>query len=166
MFWGRSRTRSKRMPSWLLVFFTLLLGVGGGFLLRQARGDQQAFDAIMDHGTETTAAMDATVSYDSKNRPSYAATLSWVDRLGEKRTFGPTHISQKFWNSITRGGVVTVKQTKMRYLDTDPTARPVIIADADERRFQDKFGVWAGIGGMVLGGIAALVLVRRMTRLG
>ena len=60
---------------------------------------------------------------------------------------------------------MTVKQTNVRYLDTDVSARPVIMADADERRFQDKFGVRAGIIGMVSGLIAVFVLARRITRM-
>ena len=91
--------------------------------------------------------------------------LAWIDKTGKQQSFGPTHISHKFWTAITRNGVLTVKQTKLRYLDTDPAARPVIMADADERRFQDNFGVWAGLIGIAVGLVGALMVVRRMIRL-
>ena len=166
--WGtRSRSRSKRMPTWLFGFFFLLFGVGGGLLLRMSLHDQHVFEAMMDHGTETMAAITrAEVSYDSKSRPSYTAELAWVDAAGNPQSFPPTHISPAFWHHITRSdGSLGVTKTRMRYLASDPTARPVIMADFAERQFQDKFGVWAGYIGIAAGVISGFFLLRRMARL-
>lgn len=148
----------KRFRLWLLTL--LLLGFGG-MISYGGWGDQRAFQEMIDHGVEVVADMTARVSYDSKNRPSYTAELSWRGADGQAMTFRPTHISAAFWSQITSAGAQTVKQTKIRYLPENPAARPLIVADMDERRWQDRAGVIGGAVLLAAGAVAGLFALRR-----
>lgn len=101
------------------------------------------------------------------NKISYAIDLAWRDRSGAERRFGATHISDSYAQRIADQGVLITRQTTIRYLEEDQTARPIIMADADERTRQDGIGqvsmVVLGAAGIAL---AAFIVWRaRRTRM-
>jgi hypothetical protein len=153
----------RRPFPYVLALMTALMLPFGGYMLGSTYFEQGELKEMLDHGDEVIA--DLTRAYGEVSKPgeapSYLVTLAWTDSSGQRRTYGPTHISAAFWRQITRSGIQTVKQTRIRYLVGKPDARPVILDDAAERQFQDSFGVKGGAAFLVFGLIlAALTMFR------
>ncbi len=150
--------------AWMAVAALVLLAVGG-VVFSQSRSDLRTQEIISSGGGVQTIATitNAEVSYGSHNRlKTYSIALAWQDLAGLPRKYGPTHVSLAYWQKITHDDVQTVATTRLTYLNEDASARPVIMDDAEERQFQDTFGVYAG-GAMLFGAaILALFLTRRL----
>jgi hypothetical protein len=159
---GSAATVAASRPfPYVFALMTAVMLPFGGYMLVSSYAEQSALKEILDHGDEATA--DLTRAYGEVNKagdaPSYLVTLAWTDKSGQRQSYGPTHISPAFWRQITRNGVQTVRQTRIRYLAGRPDARPLIVDDAAERQYQDGFGVKAGAVflafGLILAGLTA-----------
>ncbi len=134
------------------TLFGLMTLFGGGLLAFYAWSDARSADAIAAGGVDTTAEIiDVAARPSEGGRSSYTVRLSWKDALGAVHHFGPTHISEAFWKKITRDGELAVRQTPIRYRPDDLQARPVIVEDAPEQRWQAQYGIVAGLITMVVG---------------
>jgi hypothetical protein len=113
------------------------------------------YAAIQDHGIEAMAKIVAT----SSRSPSIA--LVWYDKTGVERYHRLIPISQDFWHSISVKGILVVPEVKIKYLEDNSWATPVIVDDPRERNF--SLGIVAGIG--LLGfGVALAIKLRRRIR--
>lgn len=150
-------SRARRPFPYTLALLAAVMLSFGGYMLVSSYAEQSTLKEIFDHGDEATA--DITRAYGEVNKagepPSYLVTLAWTDRSGQQQTYGPTHISPAFWRQITRNGVQTVRQTRIRYLAGRPDARPLIVDDAAEHQYQNSFGVKGGAAFLAFGLILA-----------
>ena len=154
-------TGPRRPFPFVLGMLTAVMLPFGGYMLVNSYAEQSTLSEILHHGDEVTA--DITRAYGEVTKagdaPSYLFTLAWTDKSGQRQTYGPTHISPGFWRQITRNGVQTVRQTKIRYLSGRPDARPLIVDDAAEAQYQNSFGVKGGAVflafGLILAGVTA-----------
>ncbi|MBR0872778.1 hypothetical protein JQ633_20620 [Bradyrhizobium tropiciagri] len=155
--------RQRRPFPVYLALMTAMLIPFGAYMLVSSYLEQRAAAEMLDHGDEATADITRAVAevHKAGDAPSYLVTLAWTDKAGQRQTFGPTHISAGFWRQITRNDVQTVTQTKIRYLNGRPDARPLILGDAAEHLAQDRVGVTGGAVFLVLGLILAGLTVRR-----
>ena len=160
---GAVHSGSRRPVPFVLAMLTVTMLLFGGYMLVNSYREQSALNEILDHGDAATA--DITRAYGEVTKagdaPSYLVTLAWTDRNGRQQTYGPTHISPAFWRQITRNGVQTVRQTKIRYLSGRPGARPLIADDAAEAQYQNSFGVKGGAVFLAIGLILAGVIAFR-----
>lgn len=160
---GAVHTGSRRPVPFILAMLTVAMLLFGGYMLVNSYAEQNTLNEILDHGDEATA--DITRAYGEVTKagdaPSYLVTLAWTSRRGQQQTFGPTHIGPAFWRQITRNGVQTVRQTKIRYLSGRPDTRPLIVDDAAEAQYQNSFGVKGGAVFLVFGLILAAVTAFR-----
>lgn len=156
-------TGARRPFPFILGILTAVMLPFGGYMLVNSYSEQSTLNEILDHGDEATA--DITRAYGEVTKagdaPSYLVTLAWTDKSGRQQSYGPTHISQGFWRQITRNGVQTVRQTKIRYLAGHPDARPLIVDDAAEAQYQNSFGVKGGAVFLVFGLMLAAVTAFR-----
>lgn len=156
-------TGARRPFPFILGILTAVMLPFGGYMLVNSYSEQSTLNKILDHGDEATA--DITRAYGEVTKagdaPSYLVTLAWTDKSGRQQSYGPTHISQGFWRQITRNGVQTVRQTKIRYLAGHPDARPLIVDDAAEAQYQNSFGVKGGAVFLVFGLMLAAVTAFR-----
>ncbi len=131
----------------------LVLLVGGGFMAFQAWSEGRSNDAIAIGGKDVVAEIVDVSAIADKNgsRTSYAVRLSWKDGQGAVHHFGPTPISEAFWNKITQNGQLAVHQTPIRVRDDDPQARPAIVDDAPEQQWQLRLGMIGGLMMAVIG---------------
>jgi hypothetical protein len=131
-----------------------------GYPLLQGSWDA---DAIREHGRDATAAITgfhATMGRRQDHTISYTIDLAWRDGSGAERRYGPTHISDAYAQQIAFNGVLVTRQTTIRYLEEeDRSARPIVVADADERAAQDGFGrtitAVLGVVGIAFAGMTA-----------
>jgi len=163
---NRSRTQtnagsrqSRPLPVRLTLIMALMLGFGA-FALVGSYFSQRDAREMLANGKETVADITRAFSEVKKpgEAPSYLIELAWIDKNGQRQVYGPTHISGTFYQQITSNNIQRVNQTTIRYLDARPDVRPLIMADASERQFQDSLGVEVGavflaIGLILLGGI-------------
>jgi hypothetical protein len=124
----------------------LVLLVVGGFMAFQAWSEGRANDPISVGGKDIVAEIT-----DATSTPSHAVRLSWKDGQGSVHHFGPTRVSEAFWNKITQNGQLTVHQTPIRVREDDPAARPVLVEDAPEQQWQVKFAMIGGLLMLVVG---------------
>ncbi|MGY3392391.1 MULTISPECIES: hypothetical protein [Bradyrhizobium] len=154
---------SRRPFPFILGILAAVMLPFGGYMLVTSYFEQSTLKEILDHGDEATA--DITRAYGEVKKagdaPSYLVTLAWTDKSGQQQSYGPTHISPAFWRQITRNGVQTVRQTRIRYLSGSPDARPLIVDDAAEAQYQNSFGVKGGAVFLVFGLILAAVTAFR-----
>jgi hypothetical protein len=140
----------------LTVFCLGFAGMVGCFSLKDG------WDAatMRTHGRDAIAAITGFhTTLNSDHTAAYTVDLTWQDGSGAERHFGPTHISNAYAQQIARNGTLVARQTAIRYLEEDGSARPIIVADADERTRQDGFGWMAtavfGLAGLALAGLTA-----------
>jgi hypothetical protein len=116
---------------------------------------------MRDHGTE---AMARIIRTSTNRRPgaSHLIVLAWYDKAGVERHWGLTHISENFWRRISAGESLVMHQVKIWYLEDNSWARPVIIDDSDERKFQESFGIVSGAIVLVVGFGLAIATRRRV----
>lgn len=111
--------------------------------------------AIREHGRDATATITGLhASLGSDHTISYSIDFAWRDGSGAERHFGPIHISDAYAQRIAANGALITRQTTIRYLEEDRSARPIILADANARR---KHGV-VGPVMMAVFGIAGVAL--------
>jgi hypothetical protein len=137
----------------------LVLLLVGGFMAFQAWSEGRANDPISAGGKDIVAEIT-----DASSTPSHAVRLSWKDGQGSVHHFGPTHVSEAFWNKITQNGQLTVRQTPIRVREDDPAARPVLVDDAPEQQWQVRFGLIGGLLMTVLGLGLLFSAARSMSR--
>jgi hypothetical protein len=157
----RPEPTALHIPPRLLILTIVCLGAAGMFGY-SALKDSGGAAAIRARGREANAAITGLHGTLRSDRTvSYTIELAWRDGSGAERRFGPTHISDAYAQRIAPGGVLITRQTAILYLEEDRLARPIIVADANERTFQDGLGVVMiavfGVAGLVL----AVITVRR-----
>jgi hypothetical protein len=90
---------------------------------------------------------------------SYTIDLVWQDGSGAERRYGPAHISDAYAQQIAFNGAFVTRQTTICYLEEDRPARPIAVAEADERAAQDGFGqtitAVLGVVGIAFAGMTA-----------
>ena len=62
---------------------------------------------------------------------------------------GLTHISENLWRRISASENLVVHEVKIRYLENNSWARPVILDDLEDRKFQDSIGIVVGVANVV-----------------
>ncbi len=92
--------------------------------------------------------------------PPYTVHLGWQDGQGGVHHYGPAHVSEDFWNKITRDGKLTVHQTKVRVHIDDSMAQPQILDDAPGSRWQTKAVLACGIALLMVGAFCLLSAAR------
>ena len=137
----------------------LVLLLVGGFMAFQAWSEGSANDPISVGGKDIVAEIT-----DASPTPSHAVRLSWKDGQGGVHHFGPIPVSDAFWNKITQNGQLTVHQTPIRVRDDDPAARPVLVEDAPEQRWQVRFAMIAGLLMLVVGAGCLFSAARTVSR--
>jgi hypothetical protein len=141
-----------KIPPWLATLTIACLGaatLGYYYLMKDGRDA----DAMRAHGRDATAAITdfhVRTSEAKDHSISYSIAFAWRDGSGAERHYGPTNISGAYAKQIAPKGFLVIRQTAIRYLEEDSSARPIIVSDADERAFQD--GVARAVT-MVLGAI-------------
>jgi hypothetical protein len=144
-------------PRRTLVGLVLLLV--GGFMAFQAWSEGRANDPISVGGKDIVAEIT-----DASATPSPGVRLSWKDGQGGVHHFGPIRVSEAFWNKITRNGQLTVHQTPIRVREDDPVARPVLVEDAPEERWQVRAAMIAGLAMLVIGAGCLVSAARTVAR--
>jgi hypothetical protein len=137
----------------------LVLLLVGGFMTFQAWSEGRANDPISAGGKEFVA--DIT---EASSAPAHAVRLSWKDGQGSVHHFGPSPVSEAFWNKMTRNGQLTVHQTPIRVREDEPAARPVLVEDAPEQRWQVQFAMIAGLAMLVVGAGCLVSAARTVSR--
>jgi hypothetical protein len=137
----------------------LVLLLVGGFMAFQAWSEGGAYDPISVGGKDIVAEIT-----DASSTPSHAVRLSWTDGQGSVHHFGPTPVSEAFWNKITQNGQLTVRQTPIRVREDDPAARPVLVEDTPEQQWQVRFGMIAGLAMLVVGAGCLFSAARTVSR--
>jgi len=145
----------------------LLALVVGGFVAFTAWSEGRSGDATALGGNLVTADIVHAAAIPPKDggKATYNVQLSWKGIQGAVYRFGPVPVSEAFWNKITRGGVLTVKQTAIRYREGDTPLRPLIVDDAPEQQWQTQLAMSVGLGFMVFG-LALLFSAMRSMRNG
>jgi hypothetical protein len=119
----------------------LALLVVGGFLAFSAWSHGRSVDALGLGGEQVTAEiLDVT-----GGNGAYRVRLSWKDGQGAVHHFGPTPVSEAFWNKITHDGVLAVHQTAIRYRPDDPRAQPLIVDDAPAQHWSTQLAMGGGL---------------------
>lgn len=153
-----------------IYWATLVFLIVGGVITFQGWTSRQAFQTMMQQGGETVAQLenpDATLG--RRNSVTYTLGLRWKDKSGAVRTAESVVVSKDYWSQITSHEVpdapdtLTVTTTKIRYLESDAAALPVIIADTAIRESEDTKNLIIG-GVMSVLGLAFGVWAARRTR--
>jgi hypothetical protein len=141
-----------RMPPRRTVMGLIMLVIGG-FLAFTAWSQGRAGDAVTLGGQETKAEIVDAVAVPGKDggKPAYRLQLAWKDIAGVVHRFGPVPVSESYWSTIHKDGALAVKHVSIRYRESDPVLRPVIVDDAPEQHWQTRFGMGSGLVLMVLG---------------
>jgi hypothetical protein len=131
----------------------LVLLVAGGFIALQAWSEGRADDPVALGGKDIVADIADAASVADKNggAPTHTVRLSWKDAQGSVHHFGPTRVSEAFWKRITQNDQLTVRQTPIRVREEDPMARPVLVDDAPEQRWQVRAAMIGGLAMLVIG---------------
>lgn len=142
----------------------LVMLVVGGFLAFTAWSQGRAGDSVTVGGQEATAEIVNAVAVPGKDggKPAYRLQLAWKDVGGVVHRFGPVPVSEAYWNKITKDGALTVKQTAIRYRESDTVPRPVIIDDAPEQHWQTQLAMGGGLILMVFGLALLFSAMRRL----
>src|SRR5262249_12361143 len=122
-FRSRLELTAWHIPPRLAILTVVCLGTAGMFGLSLKDGWDA--DAIRAHGRDASATITgfhAMVSND--HTISYTIDLAWRDGSGAERHFGPTHISGTYAQRIAANGALITRQTTIRYLEEDRSARP------------------------------------------
>jgi hypothetical protein len=128
------------VPPRLALLTVVCLG-GAGMAGYYSLKDGSDAAAVRAHGRDATAAITgfhATVGSD--RTVAHTIDFAWRDGSGAERHYGPTHISEAYAQRIAANGALVTRQTTIRYLEEDRSARPIIVADADDRAAQDRIG--------------------------
>ncbi len=154
------------IPPRLTIFTVFFLGVAGMAAYYSFK-DSWSEAAIRAHGREATASItDLRPSMESDHTVSYLIDFVWRDASGAERHSGPSHVSNIFAQRIAGNGNPAGQQTTILYLEDDPSARPIIVADESERAHQDNFGRGAAAAVAVVGLALAAITVWRTRRSG
>jgi hypothetical protein len=139
----------------MLWFLALVLGpfslVVGLFMTIGSWRDQRDFREMTERGYHAIASIARAypATRQSGQPQTYLIELRWTDSFGRPHAYGPTHISDRFWRQITTNGELTTSKTEVIALAE--AARPVILADIAERKFQDEVGIKAGVAFLLFG---------------
>lgn len=144
----------------MLWLFALVMGpfslVVGLFMTIHSWRDQRDFRETLERGYHAIASIARAypATRQSEQPQTYLIELRWTDSFGCPHAYGPTHISDRFWRQITTNGELTT--SKVEVIALAEVARPVILADIAERKFQDEIGIKAGVGFLLF--VLALVV--------
>lgn len=109
--WGFSTTASaSNLPPSRLFLGVAALAIGG-FLAFSAWSDGHLGESAGFVGEEAVADILNARAILSKDggKTTYTVQLAWKDPSGAVHHFGPTVVSENFWNKITQNGELTVK---------------------------------------------------------
>jgi hypothetical protein len=120
----------KRKARIFFLVMTVSPFLVGGFFLYGNYYIYPKSKETFDSGVETLANVEGGTRM--KRRRSGSSTisldLSWQDQSGRTRT-EKVWISSSLADKIIRNDALTVETLSIKYLDSDPTARPLILAD-------------------------------------
>lgn len=139
----------------MLRLLALVLGpfflIFGLFMTISGWRDQRDFREMTERGYHAIATIVGVypATRQSGQHPSYLIELRWTDSSGRLRVYGPTHISARFWRHITTNGELTTSKTEIIALAE--AARPIILADIEERKFQVEIGIKGGVTFLFVG---------------
>jgi hypothetical protein len=157
--------RAPRPFPYRLLIVTLFVLVFGATMSVRALLDRHSYAAVLNHGTDAIAWITdshAEAAGGTEPRVSHSVDLAWRDGSSIERRFGPTHVSEEFWAEISSHAMVVRRQVRIRYLEDDRTARPLIAGDVAEWRAHDSLGTVFGTLFLFLGlGLSAFT-IRRM----
>ncbi len=159
-----ARRAPGRVPYPLLIA-TLFAVVVGAALSVRALLERHSYAAILERGTDSIAWItDSRAEASGGIWPavSHSVDLVWRDGSGNERHFGPRHVSEEFWAEISAHDVVARRQIRIRYLEDDRTARPLIAGDVAEWRAQDTLETAFGTLFLFLGLGLSGFTIRRM----
>jgi len=143
----------------------LVLVLVGGFMAFQAWTEGRSNDPVSIGSKDIVADItDATSVAAKDGAPSYVVRLAWKDGQGSVHHFGPTRVSEAFWNKITQNGQLAVRQTPIRVRDDDPMARPVLVEDAPEEHWLVRAAMIGGMGLLVVGAGLLFSAARAVSR--
>jgi len=143
----------------------LVLVLVGGFMAFQAWTEGRSNDPVSIGSKDIVADITDATSVAAKNgAPSYVVRLAWKDGQGSVHHFGPTRVSEAFWNKITQNGQLAVRQTPIRVRDDDPTARPVLVEDAPEEHWLVRAAMIGGMSLLVVGAALLFSAARAISR--
>jgi hypothetical protein len=155
----------------LLVLFSLYAAELGALMTFHAWSRHVDYAAIRDHGVQATAQITNTERHSSTDALSSAEfriwhtiALSWHDKAGIERHFGCTLISERSWHHIAADERLVVHQIPIRYLEDEPSARPMAAEDINESEFWETRGIVLNLIIALIGlsvAIAALPRARR-----
>jgi hypothetical protein len=154
---GRSSTAG--LPPGRTLFGLAALVLGAVLVFRFWAPPDQA------EGAPEITAEAALVPANPGNPASHNLRLSWKDPVGGVHHYGPVPVSDGYWAKISRDGVLTVHQVRIRYREADPQARPVLVGDDLDMPWQSKLGIATGIM-LIAAGAASLVSAARQARRG
>jgi hypothetical protein len=116
-------------------------------------------------GIETTAEITSTTALGgASGAGAHVIQLSWKDARGGVHHFGPVHVSDKFWNKITRNGELTVHEARIRYAGQGIDARPSLVDDTPETTWKVEFALMSGISLLVIGAASLVSALRHARR--
>lgn len=154
----------KAIPSLLVTLTILCLGMAALFGYLSFRDASNAA-AMRANGRDAPATITALhASIDSDRKLSHTIELAWLDASGAERRFGPTHISNLYASRIGANGKLVMRQTTIRYIENDSSARPLILPDADEHARQTSGGLAGTLTLGVMGLAFAALTAWRMRR--
>jgi hypothetical protein len=148
-----------------LATVPLLLFAMGAFFWYNDFIERRDFDDAMDHGVEVIGDITGIlVPTGPSGSTSKAISLAWTDKSGQRRAYGQTGISEKFFRQISKDGEQTVQQTKIRYLEDRRDARPIILNDQVNAEFQRGLGQYVGPLFVFFGLVASVSAMRQGLR--
>jgi hypothetical protein len=106
----------------------------GAFMLAHNVYDRYTYAAILDHGAEATARL-VDIRHNAGapgGKPYYVVDLAWSDKSGGPRTYKAS-VSLAFASSIIAGGRVVNPNIKLKFLESQSWARPLIVGDDANR---------------------------------
>ncbi len=105
-----------------------------------------AADAAGNEGPEISAdiALAPQRAGQAEERARRSLLLSWKDSAGAVHHYGPVPISSGYWAKISRDGELAVRQARIRYRESDPMARPVLVDDPPGGSWRIDLGIASG----------------------
>lgn len=170
---ARSTAVASTSPSAVLMAFPpglTLLGVTallvGAILVFHAWSLEGEGSVGATEGIETTAEITSATALGGAGggADTHVVQLSWKDTRGGVHHFGPVHVSDKFWNKITRNGELTVHDARIRYIGEGIDARPALVDDTPEMSWKVEFAQAGGIVLMVIGAASLFSALRYARR--
>lgn len=154
--------KTLRAISYRLAFLSIICLAAGALLVHGGWAGSRDRAAIIAAGVEADARITSVREIKERfGRNSYALSLLWTDKGGQTRTTEVTHISLDFWKQIAPDGTLAAQQTRIRYLEDQPTVSPIILADQADHERSLQNAKQSGPTMLIVGGVLAWLTWRR-----